>query len=365
MGIRRGAVEDMAIGLSGYHRRRVLVTGHTGFKGSWLSLWLSQLGARVTGYALAPETSPALFAEAGVASDVASIVGDVRDAEQLAGAIADSQPEIIFHLAAQSLVRQSYADPLNTLATNVMGTANLLQAARGAQSVRAVVVVTSDKCYRENGSLWGYRESDPLGGHDPYSASKAAAEIVTSAWRDSYRAEDGAPLIASARAGNVIGGGDWAADRLVPDLCRAAQLGHSAQIRNPAAVRPWQHVLEPLGGYLTLGSYLLDGYEAAAEAWNFGPAFEDMRKVGDVCQRLAPMLGARWQHDGSDQPREAPLLRLDSSNAMLRLSWAPRFDLERTLEMTGDWYVRHSNGEGARALCLEQIAIYEGMGGGA
>lgn len=343
-----------------YGGRRVLVTGHTGFKGSWLSLWLQRLGAEVSGLALAPATQPALFEAARVGEDMHSLLIDVRDAEAVLHAIQRRAPEIVFHLAAQPLVRAGYTDPLRTLSTNVMGTAHVLDAARRVASVRAVVVVTSDKCYRENHTPWGYREHDPLGGHDPYAASKAAAEIITAAWRDSY--PEGRPLIASARAGNVIGGGDWSDDRLVPDLWRAAHENRTAAIRNPAAVRPWQHVLESLAGYLRLGECLLAGDESAADAWNFGPALEDMQSVRTVCEILCPAFGVSWYHDGSAQPREAPVLRLDSSKAHLMLGWRPRFDLSRALRLTGDWYARYDRGEDARQLCLEQIEIYERSG---
>lgn len=342
-----------------YAGRRVLITGHTGFKGGWLATWLDRLGARVAGIALPPETEPSLFLEARIAEFVDSTVADVRDETQVSEIIAGFAPEIVFHLAAQPLVRTGYEAPLRTFATNVMGTANVLEAARRTPSVRAVVIVTSDKCYRETGSLWGYRENDPLGGHDPYAASKAAAELVTGAWRNSFGGEPGAPLIASARAGNVIGGGDWAKDRLVPDLLRAAHAGTPADIRNPSAVRPWQHVLEPLAGYLTLGERLLAGDAQAAEAWNFGCNLQDMQAVSVLCEHLAPLLGFTWQYDGAPHPREAPTLRLDSSKAMLGLGWHPRLSLRRACELTGDWYARHARGEDARALMLEQIAIYE------
>lgn len=348
---------------AGYAGRRVLITGHTGFKGGWLATWLHQLGAHVAGMALPPETDPSLFLEARIADFVDSMAVDIRDEARVSAIISGFAPEIVFHLAAQPLVRLGYEAPLSTFATNVMGTANVLEAARHAPSVRAVVVVTSDKCYRESGSIWGYRESDPLGGHDPYSASKAAAEVVTAAWRDSFGTESGAPLIASARAGNVIGGGDWAKDRLVPDLWRAARTGTSAKIRNPSAVRPWQHVLEPLAGYLMLGERLLDGNRQAADAWNFGCNLVDMQPVSVLCEELSSLLGFTWQYDGTPHPREAPTLRLDSSKAMLGLGWYPRLSLRRACELTGDWYARHARGEDPRTLMLEQIALYEAAAG--
>jgi len=342
-----------------YKGRRVLVTGHTGFKGSWLCLWLSRLGARVSGLALEPDTKPALFSEARVAERVESLIGDIRDPDLVLEAVAGFAPDIVFHLAAQPLVRRGYAEPLRTFGTNVMGTANVLEAVRRTASVKAVVVVTSDKCYREDAASLGYRESDPLGGHDPYSASKAAAEIAAAAWRASYGNSPGAALIATARAGNVIGGGDWGTDRLVPDLWRAARAGRTAQIRNPSAIRPWQHVLEPLSGYLLLGARLLAGHADAADAWNFGPALMDMESVEALCERMCPLLGAKWSRDGTQHPREAPMLRLDSSKAMVHLGWQPRFNFEEAVQLTGDWYARHSAGEDARRLCEERIERFE------
>ncbi len=342
-----------------YAGRRVLVTGHTGFKGSWLSLWLTRLGARVSGLALEPDTEPALYRAARVGERVDSLIGDVREPDLVFEAVAGFAPEIIFHLAAQPLVRRGYAEPLCTFGTNVMGTANVLEAVRRTRSVKALVVVTSDKCYREDSATLGYRETDPLGGHDPYSASKAAAELLTAAWRASYGNAPGAPLIATARAGNVIGGGDWATDRLVPDLWRAARAGRPALIRNPSAVRPWQHVLEPLSGYLLLGERLLAGHAEAADAWNFGPQLIDMASVEDLCNGLCPLLRGEWRHDGSPQPREAPMLRLDSSKAMLHLGWHPRFAFDQALELTGDWYSRYDAGEDPRALCIERIERFE------
>ena len=342
-----------------YAGRRVLITGHTGFKGSWLSLWLSRMGARVSGFALEPDTEPSLYVKARIGERVESMIGDIRDPDLVTEAVAGFAPEIVFHLAAQPLVRRGYAEPLRTFGTNVMGTANLLEAVRRAGSVKAVVVVTSDKCYREDSSTFGYRETDPLGGHDPYSASKAAAELATNAWRASFGNCPGAALVATARAGNVIGGGDWASDRLIPDLWRAARSKRPALIRNPSAVRPWQHVLEPLSGYLLLGERLLGGHAEAADAWNFGPALADMESVEQLCQLMCPRLGVEWRYDGSPQPREAAMLRLDSSKAMLRLGWRPRFSLEEAIELTGDWYARFDAGEDPHELCIERIARFE------
>lgn len=353
----------MAVTCATYAGRRVLITGHTGFKGSWLALWLERLGAQVSGLALAPETTPSLFEAAAVGSQMVSHLADVRDAAAVARVVATSRPEIVFHLAAQPLVRRGYREPVETFATNVMGTVHVLDAVRRCPSVRAVVVVSSDKCYESRDWPWGYRETDHLGGHDPYSASKACTEIATAAWRSAYGQDAEAPLIASARAGNVIGGGDWAEDRLVPDLVRASLSGQPAFIRNPAAVRPWQHVLEPLAGYLALGARLLAGDRRFAAAWNFGPALEDMQPVSTLCEALCPALGVRWQYDNGTHPAEAPVLRLDSSRAIQQLGWRPRWPLAQTLRATAEWYARHRAGEDARALTLEQIGAFESAGG--
>jgi CDP-glucose 4,6-dehydratase len=273
-------------------------------------------------------------------------------------AVADARPEIIFHLAAQPLVRRGYREPLATFAANIMGTAHLLDAARSCSSLRAMVVVTSDKCYGNPGEHAPFVESDPLGGHDPYSASKACTELVAAAWRDSYWRAPGSPLLATARAGNVIGGGDWAEDRLIPDLVRAAASGTAARIRNPAAIRPWQHVLEPLAGYLQLGAALVAGEAKLAEAWNFGPDPSDTLPVSSLCDTLCPALGITWDHERSPQPAEAATLWLDSGKARNRLGWKPRWPLTRALQMTTDWYVRHGAGEDARELCMAQIEAY-------
>ncbi len=323
-----------------YHRRKVLVTGHTGFKGSWLSFWLLQMGANVCGYSLSPETRPDHFSLLDMKVDTHT--ADIRDAPKLAVCFQSFEPEIVFHLAAQSLVRRSYREPLDTFGVNVMGTANLLEACRVTKSVRAVVIVTSDKCYRNNEWEWGYREIDPMGGHDPYSASKGCAELVTAAFRDSFfSTETGHPvLIATARAGNVIGGGDWAEDRLIPDVARAFRKKEVMKIRNPQGLRPWQHVLEPLSGYLMLGRYLLEGKRAFADAWNFGPAEDDTLPVMTLLERLK----THWPglelvvDEQQDQPYEAGLLRLDSSKARQKLEWRPVWDCDQALEKTASWY---------------------------
>lgn len=339
--------------------KRVLLTGHTGFKGSWLALWLSAMGARVAGYALAPSTRPSLwqFIEH---SGIASTIADVRDQRALLDACADFRPEIVLHLAAQALVRASYADPVGTYATNVMGTVHLLEAVRRTPGVRAVVVVTSDKCYENREWVWGYRESEPMGGRDPYSNSKGCAELVTAAYRASFFDHLGGVAVASARAGNVIGGGDWAADRIVPDMIRAATAGEPVRIRNPNAVRPWQHVLEPLSGYLQLAERLYGASAEHAEGWNFGPTDDDAVPVATIVSTVARLWGPSmtWSADAGPHPHEAHYLKLDSSKARSRLGWRPRLGLVSALEWTVEWYKNHSKGDDAVALTLAQIERY-------
>jgi CDP-glucose 4,6-dehydratase len=345
--------------------RRVLVTGHTGFKGSWLCLWLASLGAEVHGYALSPPTDPALFDVAKVGDLLAaSKIADVRDCEALSAAVGCARPEVVFHLAAQPLVRYSYRAPVETYAVNVMGTVHLLEAVRQNDCVRAVVSVTTDKCYENREWPWGYRENEPLGGHDPYSSSKACAELVSAAYRASFLAESGVAL-ATARAGNVIGGGDWAADRLLPDFLRAIDAGETLTIRSPGAIRPWQHVLEPLSGYLALAEALVESRTQAAEAWNFGPVDDDARPVGWILDHLAARVPElRWQCDSAPQPHEANYLKLDSSKARSRLGWAPRWRLDKALDMTVTWHRAWRQGDDMRALSLAQIAEYVNYAGG-
>jgi CDP-glucose 4,6-dehydratase len=351
---------------SGFWRgRRVLITGHTGFKGGWLSLWLQSLGAEVSGYALPPPTSPSLFEIASVGRDMAaSHLADIRDPERLKAVLLASCPEVVFHLAAQPLVRQSYAEPVETYMTNVMGTVHLLEAIRATPGVRAVVNVTTDKCYDNREWVWGYRESDPLGGQDPYSSSKGCAELVSAAYRNSFfaaqeHAQHGVAL-ATARAGNVIGGGDWAGDRLVPDMIRAFSRAEAVIIRSPHAIRPWQHVLEPLWGYLTLAEKLWEQGPAFAESWNFGPNDEDARPVQWIVQRLVEQWGdgATWRLDERPQPHEATHLKLDCSKARARLEWQPRWELGLALERVVAWYRACARGEDMRALTLAQIADF-------
>jgi len=339
--------------------RRVLVTGHTGFKGSWLSLWLHHLGAQVTGFALDPETDPSLFERADVGGLIASVIGDVRDPKALREVMAESQPEVVLHLAAQALVRTSYDDPAATFDTNVMGTVHLFDAVRSVDSVRSVVIVTSDKCYENREWDWGYRENEAMGGHDPYSASKGCAEIVTSSLRRSFFS-DGPTAVASGRAGNVIGGGDWSLDRLIPDIVRAFSADEPVIIRRPAAVRPWQHVLEPLSGYLLLAERLATEGQSVAEGWNFGPSDADAQPVSWMTERMAERWGeeTRWSVEESG-PHEAGLLKLDCSKARGRLGWTPQLDLGTTLDWLVDWYRSELDGESARDLCMQQIAEYQ------
>jgi CDP-glucose 4,6-dehydratase len=341
----------------------VLITGHTGFKGSWLALWLRQLGAEVHGYALDPPTQPSLYAVAGIASLLASDTrADLADQAQLQATFAQCQPAVVFHLAAQSLVREGYRDPLGTFATNVLGTAGVLECARHCPSLQALVIVTTDKVYENRESLHAYREGDRLGGLDPYSGSKAAAELVSASYRSSYFSAAG-PQVATARAGNVIGGGDWAVDRLVPDCLRAFAAGRAVQLRYPNALRPWQHVLEPLAGYLHLASLLL-GHDGAryARAWNFGPGSEADATVARVAGIVARLWGSgarvEAQPDG-DHPHEAGLLRLDSEAAHTVLGWSPRWSLEEALGRTVRWQQAWLAGEDMQELSLHQIDAYQ------
>jgi len=344
--------------------RRVFLTGHTGFKGSWLSLWLQRLGVELVGYALDPPTTPSLFEVARVGAGMRSIIGDIRNAEALAGAMRAAKPEIVIHMAAQPLVRYSYQAPVETYATNVMGTVHLLEAVRQTASVRAVVIVTSDKCYENKEWVWGYRENEPMGGYDPYSNSKGCAELVTAAYRSSYfnvaRYHEHGVALASARAGNVIGAGDWAQDRLIPDILRAIVAGQPVQIRSPHAIRPWQHVLEPLSGYLLLAQCLHEEGAACGEAWNFGPTDEDARPVQWIVEYLTNAWGdgASWQLDAHPQPHEAHYLKLDCAKARSRLGWSPQWNLGRTLESIVAWHRACDRHQDAKALCLLQIDAY-------
>ena len=339
--------------------RRVFLTGHTGFKGGWLSLWLAELGAEVHGYALPPPTDPNFFTATGLDKRlVSSVIADIRDASSLERAMQAAQPDVVLHLAAQPLVRRSYAEPVETFAVHVMGTVNLLEAVRKTPGVKAVLNITTDKCYENREWVWPYRENEALGGHDPYSGSKACSELATAAWRRSFLDAAGVQ-VASARAGNVIGGGDWAADRLVPDVLRALDAGRPLVVRSPLATRPWQHVLEPLSGYLTLAEKLCSEGAAFAEAWNFGPDEADARPVQWIVETLcARVPGAAWQHDAAPQPHEAHTLRLDSAKAHARLGWRPRWILSRALEATLEWHQAWKAGADMAEFSLGQIREY-------
>jgi CDP-glucose 4,6-dehydratase len=347
------------MGLTFWRDRRVLLTGHTGFKGGWLALLLDRLGARVSGYALAPPSGPSLFETAGVGRHLRSRLGNINDLPALQAFAAEAEPEIIFHLAAQALVLPSYQAPLDTLTTNVLGTAHVLELARQLPGLKAVVVVTSDKVYENREWSWGYREIDHLGGHDPYSASKACAELVTAAYRRSFLAAAGVAA-GTARAGNVIGGGDWSAHRLVPDFIRAVLRGEPFIVRNPASVRPWQHVLEPLEGYLLLAQALASGEPGADQAWNFGPAVEASRPVADLATDLTRLWGgaAAWKHQGADQAHEAGRLGLDAAKARARLGWTPRLGYEEGLRWTVEWYKAFARQADMEAFTIAQVDAF-------
>jgi CDP-glucose 4,6-dehydratase len=359
------ALEDVEVDPRFWHGRRVLVTGHTGFKGAWLSLWLGQLGARVAGLALEPVSSPSLFELAGVESVVSSRIADINDRAALDAAIEAFEPEIVFHLAAQALVRSSYVDPVTTFATNVGGVVSLLDAVRRAPSVQAVVVVTSDKCYDNREWVWGYRETDPLGGRDPYSASKGCAEIAAASMRASFfapYAAGGHPArIATVRSGNVIGGGDWSQDRLVPDIVRSI-LGSPGEVvlRNPSAVRPWQHVLEPLAAYLLIAQRLVEQVPGVDDAWNIGPDAADNRAVRDVARALLAALGRGrvFEAPDPDGPHEARLLALDCAKTRIVLGWRPRLTFGQCMDWTAAWYGAWHEGRDVAAITREQIAAY-------
>ena len=350
-----------------WHGKRVFLTGHTGFKGSWLSLWLQSLGAEVTGYALDPPTNPGLFEVAKVGQAMSSIIADIRDLPALQRAVQVGRPQIVIHMAAQPLVRYSYQNPVETYSTNVMGTVNLLEAVRNMRGVKAVVNITTDKCYENREWVWGYRENEPMGGYDPYSNSKGCAELVSSAYRSSFfnadnHAQHGVAL-ATVRAGNVIGGGDWAQDRLMPDIVAAFEQGRCVNIRNPDAIRPWQHVLEPLRGYLTLAECLYEQGTSYAEGWNFGPNDEDAKPVGWIVQQMATLWGgdAQWQVDPGEHPHEATYLKLDISKARSRLNWHPSLRLEDALKLIVDWSNQYRAGADMRQFTLAQIHAYQAL----
>lgn len=356
----------MAVEPGFWRGRRVLVTGHTGFKGSWLALWLTSLGAEVAGFSKNVPTTPSLYRLARVGDVVEAIEGDVRDYDAVRDAVRRVRPEVVVHMAAQSLVRRSFADPRETYETNVMGTVNLLEAIRAGGEVRVAVNVTSDKCYENTESPSGYREEQPMGGYDPYSSSKGAAELVTAAYRRSFFSDDDdATRIASARAGNAIGGGDWSEDRLIPDLMRAALAGETLQVRNPDAVRPWQHVLDPLSGYLTLAQALWEKPEFAS-GWNFSPSEDDSQPVRWVIERIAERWAGApaWEQDARAHPREAQLLTLDSSRARTLLGWQPEWDLATAVDAVVEWYEGYASGVDAGELTRAQIARFTAVGRG-
>jgi CDP-glucose 4,6-dehydratase len=341
--------------------RRVFLTGHTGFKGAWLALWLQSLGARVTGYSDKVPTEPSLYELARVEEGLENVIGDVRDPDAVTVAVTACEPEVVIHMAAQPMVRRSFLEPRVTYETNVMGTVNVLEAVREVESVRAIVNVTSDKCYENREWDWGYRENEAMGGHDPYSSSKGAAEIVTAAYRRSFFSDPDGARLASARAGNVIGGGDWGEDRLVPDVMRAVLAGETVRVRNPNAIRPWQHVINPLSGYLVLAQALWED-PAAADGWNFGPADEEAQPVGALVERLAELWPerVRWSVDEGPHPHEAHYLKLDSSKARQRLGWRPLAPLDAALATTADWYREFESGADMRQLTLDQLARLTG-----
>lgn len=341
--------------------KKVFITGHTGFKGGWMVLWLKKIGANLKGYSLAPNTEPSLFEVANIKDCIESHIADIRDLDELKRSMLDFNPEIVIHMAAQPLVLSSYSDPVNTYQTNVMGTVNLFEAVRACKSVKAVLNVTTDKCYENNEWLWGYRENEPMGGYDPYSNSKGCSELVTSAYRQSFFKDKTNVSVASARAGNVIGGGDWAENRLIPDAIRAFNLGVPASIRNPLAIRPWQHVLEPISGYLVLAEKLYNSDNEYAEPWNFGPNDKDSKSVGEVLDFLVAKWpsGAAWEYDSTEKPHEAQTLKLDISKARTHLDWFPRWNLSKSLQAIIDWNQSWLNGADMKTFSLEQIDSFE------
>ena len=340
--------------------KKVYLTGHTGFKGSWLCLWLQNMGALVKGYSLNVNTKPALFIQANVGDDMQSEIGDIRNLEQLTESMFGFGPDILIHMAAQPLVRLSYQEPVDTYTTNVIGTVNVLEAARKCSNLKAIVSVTTDKCYENKEWEWGYRENEPMGGHDPYSSSKGCAELVTSAYRRSFFSNEHTASLASARAGNVIGGGDWAEDRLIPDILRAFEKSEPVVIRNPLSTRPWQHVLEPLSGYLVLAQELFLNGDNFAEGWNFGPKDEDCKPVNWILDNMVTFWGnnASWNLDKNNNPHEAGFLKLDCSKASNRLKWNPKWNLQLTLKSIVDWHQLYTNGGDIKKQCLKEINTY-------
>ncbi|QYH38980.1 CDP-glucose 4,6-dehydratase [Algoriphagus sp. NBT04N3] len=341
--------------------KRVFLTGHTGFKGSWLSLWLSSMGALVKGYALEPDTNPSLFNVARISSLIDSEIGNIRNLEALSKSIKAFNPDILIHMAAQPLVRLSYAHPVETYSTNVLGTVHVLEAARKCANLKAIVSVTTDKVYENQEWVWGYRENEPMGGYDPYSSSKGCAELVTAAYRRSFFSSENSPALASARAGNVIGGGDWSLDRLIPDAIKAFENNEPVIIRNPLATRPWQHVLEPLSGYLILAESLYQGGKKFAEAWNFGPEDRDCKSVEWILDELVSIWGenSAWKLDQNPQPHEARFLKLDCSKAKSGLSWFPTWEIGEVLQKIVNWQLQFRSGADMQLYCLNEIKTYQ------
>jgi len=361
-------LENMVTNPAFWSGKAVLITGHTGFKGSWLSMWLQQLGANVLGYSLAPPTEPNMFNVAQVAARMTSLTGDVRDPDHLKQVITDYRPEIVIHMAAQSLVRHSYADPIETYSINVMGTVNVLEAVRHSDSVRVVVNVTSDKCYENKGWIWGYREEEPMGGHDPYSSSKGCSELVTSAYRRSYFSDNSDERrnvgVATARCGNVVGGGDWAPDRLVPDVMLALAAGKSVSIRNPGAIRPWQHVLDSLSGYFLLAEKLWHDESGFSGGWNFGSDSNDAKTVSWVVDRMIMQWGEgrSWAIDTAENPHEAQFLKLDCTKSRALLGWSPKLRVTDALDWTTEWYKSFEQKKDMNEMTTEQILRFQELG---
>ena len=350
-------IEKGKINSSFWKNKRVFITGHTGFKGSWLSLWLQNMDATVKGYSLEPNTIPNLFTKASVVEKMESEIGDIRDLNQISKSMFDFNPDILIHMAAQPLVRLSYQEPVETYTTNVIGTVNVLEAARKCKNLKAIVSVTTDKCYENREWDWGYRENEAMGGHDPYSSSKGCAELVTSAYRRSFFNGKDTASLASARAGNVIGGGDWSDDRLIPDILRAFEKSEPVVIRNPLSTRPWQHVLEPISGYLVLAQELYTKGDDFAEGWNFGPKEEGCKPVNWILDKMVTQWGsgASWELDKNSNPHEAGFLKLDCSKAGNRLKWQPKWELKETLEIIINWHQQHLKGADMKKECLKEI----------
>jgi CDP-glucose 4,6-dehydratase len=343
-----------------WKNKRVFLTGHTGFKGSWLSMWLQEMGAHVKGFSLAPHTTPNLFHEAKVKEGMESEIGDIRDLQLITESMCDFDPEIVIHMAAQPLVRLSYSEPVETYATNVMGTIHVLEAARKCKNLKSIVAITTDKCYENKEWPWGYRENEPMGGHDPYSSSKGCCELLIASYRNSFFNTPESASLASVRAGNVIGGGDWSDDRLIPDILKAFEKSEPAVVRNPLSTRPWQHVLEPLSGYLVLAEKLYQDGDQFAEAWNFGPRDEDCQSVAYILDKMIATWdqGASWVMDANSHPHEAGFLKLDCSKAKQKLHWEPKWNLEFTLTSIVKWHKAFLQNENIRLICQNEIQSY-------